>query len=172
MLNRLVKTRTTLVMTFPDGQEHHVEYQPVLTSDPAILNRLASTGRPGGPEVLTTFRALRERPAAYPAGVPFVKGIKTHTNEFPGSEQPPRARWAVRRRPDRVIAEVVRQSIESDWQLDHTITLPSSARPNRTVFLRRGKHVRRVSMHNLAWLWSLVELEDIPAEAARRFQPS
>ncbi len=170
MLNRFLKTQTTLILTLPNGHEQQIEYIPVAPADPAILSRSESAGRPGGQDVLTTFRAARKRPAAYPAGLPFVKGVRTYTNELPGSDQPPRARWAVPLRPHGTFAEVVRQSKEAGWQLDDSIRLPYLEQAARKVFLRRGGYVRRISFHKLTWFLSLVELEDVPAEIIDRLK--
>lgn len=132
----------------------------------------SSGSSPGGDardrEIVTTFRRASHRPASYPVGLPFVPGVRAHTNEYPGSDRAPRARWVVFGRSARLFDEVRHQSLEAGWEQDPGIKPPRFADASKVVFLRRGEHVRRISQHRLGWLRTLVELEDVPARYVDR----
>lgn len=160
-------SRMTVVLQFEDGDEKRINFEAVPTTDPSIVERLESTGPAHEREVVTTFRRVPRRPDSYPAGVPFVAGVRTHTNEYPGSDRPPRARWRVLGRSARVYREVERQSIEAGWIPDQSVAIPGLPDGERTTFLRRGASVRRISKHRLGWFTTLVELEDVSSSAVR-----
>jgi len=156
-------TRMTLALKFEDRGEKRIDFESVAVEDPSIVERLESRGDPQYREVVTTFRRASHRPPSYPAQLPFVPGVRAHTNEYPGTDRGPRARWVVFGRSGRLFNEVQRQSLEAGWEHDPTIKLTGLADASRVAFLRRGERVRRISEHRLGWLWTRVELEDVPA---------
>jgi hypothetical protein len=149
------------IESFGQGQERRLEFHPVRSSDPAVQSRLECAGSPGEHEIATTFRSSAERPLTYPEGLPFIRGVKAHTNEFPESDRLPRARWSTFFRSRGVFEEVIRQSIGSGWKPDPTVDPPYVRIAARKQFLRRAGHIRRVSEHRFRG-FRLVELEDVP----------
>jgi hypothetical protein len=156
-------TRTTVVLKSEDGGEERIDFGPVAVEDPSIAERLESRGDPQYREIVTTFRRASHRPPSYPTDLPFIPGMRTHMNEYPGSDRGPRARWVAFGRTGRLYDEVQRQSLETGWEQDPSIRLAGFADASRVVFLRRGERVRRISEHRRGWLWTRVELEDVPA---------
>lgn len=155
--------RATVVLSFSDGRAKRIDFEPVSVEDPSIVERLESKGGPRDREIVTTFRRASQRPASYPAGLPFVPGVRAHTNEYPGSDRGPRAAWIAFGRSARLFDEVQRQSLEAGWRQDPSIRPPRLADALNVAFLRRGEHVRTIAQRRLGWLRTLVELEDVPA---------
>jgi hypothetical protein len=149
------------IESFSDGRERRLEFHPVPSTDPAVLRRLECPGLPGEHEVATTFRSSAQRPRTYPEGLPFIPGVKANTNEYPGSDRRPRARWSTFLRSRGIFQAVADQSIDAGWMPDATIDPPSLRGVGRKAFFRRSGFVRCLFQHRLGAL-RLVELQDVP----------
>jgi hypothetical protein len=151
--------RITRVDRFPEGREKRVDLAATQAADPAVLSRLESRPPAGPCEVATGFRPTAERPATYPAALPFVAHAESHTNEYPDSARSPRVRWVTAADPDRIFDDVARQSVAAGWRTDTSQT-PQIRSAVRTLFLRRDEGLRRISQHEFEGL-AIIELEDV-----------
>ena len=135
-------------------------------TDAAVVVRVESSAAGGTREIATSFLPTAERPRTFPASLPFVPHVESHTNEYPDTGRAPRVRWVTARDAQRVFDEAAHQSVADGWLPDPAYEPPAFLSAERAVFLHRDDSIRRIAHYEFEGT-SLIELEDVQSSAPR-----